>query len=143
MLEEEIKRLTVAVLDLTAVIKEMNAKPPTMFLSGGIDPAMLDRIKQGPTGAVYLDTVSPAPAPAAAKAYADVAKEVEAHAEAIAPYVASEYTADDARKALMKVAAAKGKDAAAAVLKQFSASKVTELAQQHWPEFIAACEGAL
>lgn len=137
MLEEEIKRLTAAVLDLTAVLKDFDLAKPPLVCAQPLDLAAIAAM--GP-GSVFS---TPAPSPAAAKAYADVATVADAHAEAIAPYVTPACTADDARKALMKVAAAKGKDAAAAVLKQFSAAKVTELAPQHWPEFIAACEGAL
>jgi hypothetical protein len=51
-------------------------------------------------------------------------------------------TYEDVKNAVLTLSTTKNRDAAVAVLKQFGASKLTEVEQDRWPEVIAACEAA-
>lgn len=73
-------------------------------------------------------------APAETNQPAPTATETTAATESVAP------SREDARKAILKVAKEKGHDAAAALLKQFGASKISEVKDEDIAGIIKAAE---
>lgn len=115
-LEDDIRRLTAAVQELTAQLRQQ---------AGNSEP-------------VFNDNLEPLPveeAPAKAKP-AKAAKAAPAEAPSEPAPTAMDYAADIQTPALALVKA-KGRDALAAILTEFGAKTAKDIAQDQWPALAA------
>lgn len=108
--------------------------------------AAMTKLGDGAAAPIPMQVASGQPAPAAAHEAADrtfgqFSKPAEAPA-APAPAPAAP-TYDDVKAAVLALSAKKGRDAAAAVLKDLGVAKATELKPEQFAAAISACSTAL